>query len=190
MASIMQTKKTTPPFPGSRTIRAVTKADAKELLDIYSYYVTNTAITFEYDVPSVKEFEGRIESITKRYPYICAEEDGKILGYAYAAPFKEREAYKWDVELSIYVERSRRKCGLGRALYSALEEELKKIGIINLYACIGIPNGDDDEYLNHASQKFHEKLGFKTVGTFYNCGKKFGRWYAMIWMEKFIGEHN
>ena len=170
-------------------IRPVTKADATQLLDIYSYYVKNTAITFEYDVPSLEEFENRIESITKKYPYLCVEKDGKILAYAYANTFKPRQAYQWNVELSIYVDKYARKTGLGRALYESLEAELKKQGIINLYACIGVPNEKEDEYLNFNSQKFHEHMGFKTVGTFRNCGKKFDRWYAMIWMEKIIGEH-
>ncbi len=170
-------------------IRPVTNADAAKLLDIYSYYVKNTAITFEYDVPSVEEFESRIKSITQKFPYICVEKDGKILAYAYANTFKPRQAYQWNVELSIYVEKSARKTGLGRALYESLEADLKKLGIINLYACIGVPNETEDEYLNFNSQKFHEHMGFKTVGTFKNCGKKFDRWYAMIWMEKIIGEH-
>ncbi len=170
-------------------IRPVTKADAARLLDIYSYYVTETAITFEYDLPTVKEFEERIESITKKYPYLCVEKDGKILAYAYANTFKPRKAYQWNVEVSIYVDKSAHKQGLGRALYDALEVELKKQGIINVYACIAEPNEKEDEYLNFNSQKFHEHMGYKTVGTFLNCGKKFGRWYAMIWMEKVIGEH-
>ena len=173
----------------NETIRHVTKADAKALLDIYSYYVKNTAITFEYEIPTLEEFEKRIETITQKYPYLCIEKDGRILGYAYASTFKPREAYKWNVELSIYVDRGTVGKGLGRRLYEALEKELKAMGIINLYACIGVPNGEDDEYLTHNSEQFHEHLGFKTVGTFRNCGKKFNRWYAMIWMEKVIGEH-
>lgn len=170
-------------------IRPVEKTDAAGLLEIYSYYVKNTVITFEYEVPTLSEFENRIEKTTKKYPYLCAEKDGKIIGYAYAGVFKDRAAYQWDVELSIYIEKNFHGLGLGRALYEALESELKKQGILNLYACIAIPNDTDDEYLNHNSQHFHEHLGFKTVGTFLNSGKKFDRWYGMIWMEKMIGEH-
>ena len=170
-------------------IRLVKKSDAARLLEIYSYYVEKTVITFEYEVPTVAEFESRIENTLKKYPYLCVEKDGKILAYAYAGVFKDRAAYQWDVELSIYVEKSAHGKGLGRALYEELESELKKQGILNLYACIAIPNDKDDEYLNHNSQNFHEHLGFKTVGTFLNSGKKFGRWYGMVWMEKIIGEH-
>ena len=171
------------------TIRHVTQADTKALLDIYSHYVRKTAITFEYEVPSVEEFEKRIETITQKYPYLCIEKDGRILGYAYASTFKPREAYKWNVELSVYVDKAAIGKGLGRCLYEALEKELKAMGIINLYACIGIPNDEDDEFLTRNSEQFHKHMGFKTVGTFRNCGKKFNRWYAMIWMEKVIGEH-
>lgn len=170
-------------------VRPVVKEDAARLLEIYSYYVKNTAVSYEYDVPSVEEFESRIEHTTQKYPYLCVEKDGKILGYAYAGTFHTRAAYQWDVELSIYVDRCVRKSGLGRCLYHSLEEKLKKIGILNMYACIAVPNKEEDEYLTYNSEKFHEHMGFRKVGTFYNCAKKFNRWYGMIWMEKFIGEH-
>ncbi len=168
-------------------IRNVTKKDVKALLEIYSPYVKNTAISFEYEVPGRKEFLRRIKGITKNYPYLCVEMNSEIFGYAYASAFKERDAYKWSVELSIYVKEGFHGMGLGQALYGALEKELKKMGIVNMYACIGIPTEHDDEYLTHSSEKFHEHLGFKRVGTFINCGKKFDRWYSMIWMEKIIG---
>jgi len=169
------------------SVRNVVENDAKKLLELYAPYVRDTAITFEYDIPSENEFRKRIENITKDYPYLCAEKDGEILGYAYASSFKERAAYKWSVEISIYVKKASQGLGLGRLLYSVLEEELKKRGIVNMYACIAVPTECDDEYLTHNSENFHEHLGFKKVGTFKNCAKKFNRWYSMIWMEKIIG---
>ncbi len=169
------------------SVRNVVADDAKKLLELYAPYVRDTAITFEYDIPSENEFRKRIENIMKDYPYLCAEKDGEILGYAYASSFKERAAYKWSVEISIYVKKASQGLGLGRLLYAALEEELKKRGIVNMYACIAVPTECDDEYLTHNSENFHEHLGFKKVGTFKNCAKKFNRWYSMIWMEKIIG---
>ena len=167
-------------------IRAVTPDDACRLLEIYSYYVKNTAISFEYEVPSLEEFRGRIASISKKHPYICAISDGTIIGYAYAGVFHEREAYKHSVELSVYVDLERRRGGCGRALYAALEERLKAQGIKNLYACIAVPPKKADEYLTFDSMKFHKKMGFKLAGHFHACGTKFGRWYDMVYMEKIL----
>ena len=172
----------------SYKIRTVTPDDAERLLSIYEPYVLNTAITFEYEVPSLEEFRERISHTLEKYPYLCIEEDGKILGYAYAGSFKERAAYQWSVELSIYLDKDSHGQGLGRALYASLESELKKMGIVNLYACIAYPE-KDDEYLTNNSVDFHSHLGFKKVGDFKKCASKFGRWYHMTWMEKIIGEH-
>ena len=102
--------------------------------------------------------------------------------------FNERAAYDWCCELSIYLDHHAQRQGLGRQLYAALETKLKKMGITNCYACIAYPQ-QEDTYLNDHSARFHEHLGFQTVGYFHQCGYKFGRWYDMIWMEKMIGEH-
>ncbi|KIR01924.1 Phosphinothricin N-acetyltransferase [Lachnospiraceae bacterium TWA4] len=169
-------------------IRDATIKDVPRLLEIYSYYVTDTAITFEYEIPSPAEFERRMKEITTRYPYLVIEEEGKIMGYAYARPFVGRKAYDWSCELTIYLDYQAKKRGYGRKLYERLELELKNMGILNLYSCIGYPQVED-EYLDNNSVNFHEHLGFKIVGTFYKCGYKFGRWYHMVWMEKLIGEH-
>lgn len=168
-------------------IRMATANDAEALLNIYGYYVKNTAISFEYDVPTVEEFRERICKTLKRYPYLVIEKEGQIMGYAYAGPFKERAAYDWSVELTIYLAYDVTGKGLGRMLYEALEKELKARGFLNLYACIGYPI-EEDEYLTKNSAQFHAHLGFKTVGEFHKCGYKFGRWYNMIWMEKIINE--
>lgn len=169
-------------------IRNVFPEDARQLLDIYAYYVEKTAITFEYGVPSVEEFRERICRTLTRYPYLAAEENGRLLGYAYAGPFVGREAYDWSCELTIYLEHTWVKKGIGKALYAALENELKRMGILNLYACIGLPE-TEDEYLTRNSADFHAHMGFVEAGRFRKCGYKFGRWYDMIWMEKMLGEH-
>ena len=169
-------------------IRSATVKDAEALLNIYAYYVKNTAITFEYDVPTLEEFQKRITNTLKKYPYLVIEKEGMILGYAYAGVFKDRAAYDWSAETTIYLKYDAVKCGLGRMLYEALEEEMKTRGFLNLYACIGYPI-EEDEYLTKNSAQFHAHLGYRFVGEFYQCGYKFGRWYNMIWMEKLIGEH-
>ena len=169
-------------------IRKATIDDAERLLEIYAYYVKNTAISFEYDVPSLEEFRNRIGGTLKKYPYLVLEDDGIIQGYAYAGAFVGRAAYDRSCELTIYLEKKKKRRGYGRALYEALEQALKNMGILNLYACIGDPVAED-EYLTRNSEQFHRHLGFSKVGTFHKCGYKFNRWYNMIWMEKIIGEH-
>lgn len=170
------------------TIRPVTVNDAEDLLAIYRYYVERTAISFEYDVPTVEEFRGRIAHIIEKYPYFAAVRDGRIIGYAYAHPFVGRAAYDWSAELTIYIDRDCRHSGAGRVLYEALEQALHRMGVLNLYACIGHTD-TEDAYLTNNSEQFHAHMGFATVGLFQKCGYKFGQWYDMIWMEKIIGEH-
>lgn len=169
-------------------LRTACEEDAEALLDIYAPYVEHTAVSFEYEVPSVEEFRERIRRIRERYPYLLAESGGEILGYAYASPFHERRAYDWAAETSIYLRRDRRRQGLGRRLYEALEEILRMQGITDLYACIACPEGEDP-YLNGDSILFHQRMGFQTMGRFPSCGYKFHRWYHMVWMAKNIGEH-
>ena len=166
-------------------IRSVKLEDAERLLEIYSYYVENTAISFEYVTPSLEEFRERITTITKKYPYLVLEEEGVIMGYSYAGVFKGRAAYDHCCETTIYLDRDSKGKGYGRALYEALENALKEIGIKNLYACIGDPE-TEDEYLTKNSEHFHSHMGYTKVGEFHKCGYKFGRWYNMIWMEKMI----
>ena len=169
-------------------IRSATVEDTAEILKIYSYYIENTAITFEYDVPTVEEFSERIAKTLKKYPYLVAVIDDQIVGYAYAAPLKTRAAYARSVELSIYIERGLRGKGVGSKLFNAIVNELSNMGIINLYSCVTYVEVED-EYLSHASVEFHNHLGFKQVGHFHKCGYKFNRWYDVVWFEKIIGEH-
>lgn len=169
-------------------IRNADLEDAERILNIFTYYVENTAIAFEYDAPPLSKFQNRMRTIIERYPYLVAEKNGMVQGYAYAAPFVGRAAYGWSCELTIYLDPAAQKCGLGRALYETIEQRLREMGILNLYACIGDPEVPD-EYLTKNSEGFHAHMGFSKVGEFHKCGYKFGRWYNMIWMEKVIGEH-
>ena len=169
-------------------VREARVSDAEALCEIYAYYVTNTAITFETEVPSVAEFTDRICSIQAWYPYLVAECNGQILGYAYAHRYHERAAFAWDVEVSIYIHQEARRGGLGRILYEALEAALKKQGVVNCYALVAEPETEDD-YLTFDSLKFHQKMGYHIAGTQHYSGYKFDRWYHMTTLEKFLGEH-
>lgn len=170
-------------------IRSATQEDAAEILYIYSYYIENTAITMEYEVPTVEQFQNRIRKTLENYPYLVAEQDGKIIGYAYAGRFHERAAFYRSAEVSIYLDKAVHKSGLGRKLYEELESRLKTLGMLNIYASIAYTD-NEDEYLNNNSTYFHAHMGYKQVARFNLCAYKFNRWYDLIWMEKFLGEHN
>ena len=169
-------------------IRIAEPEDAVALLAVYAPYVEETAITFEYSVPSVGEFQERIRNTLQQYPYLVAEDEKGILGYAYAGRFQSRAAYDWAVETSIYIRKDQKGRGLGRRLYHALEEGLKEQGILNVNACIAC-TATKDAHLTNDSIYFHEHMGYRLVGTFYQCGYKFQHWYDMVWMERMIGEH-
>lgn len=169
-------------------IRTAALQDAQKILDIYAYYVKNTGITFEYEVPSLSEFKGRMEMTLRKYPYIVAEKGNEILGYAYTGAFVGRQAYDWSAETTIYLMKDKQKMGLGRLLYQSLEDISRAQNILNLNACIGYPE-EEDGYLTKNSAQFHAHMGYTRVGEFHKCGYKFGRWYNMIWMEKLLGEH-
>ena len=162
--------------------------DVEALLAIYAPYVEETAITFEYEVPSVQAFSRRIANTLKGFPYLVLEDAEAIQGYAYAGPFKGRAAYDWAVETTIYIRQGAHGKGYGKKLYTALEDQLKLRHFLNAYACIAYSE-KEDETLTHASPLFHEHMGYTLCGTFHQCGYKFGRWYDMIWMEKHLGEH-
>ena len=169
-------------------IRIADETDAGKLLEIYAPYVERTAITFEYTVPSLEEFQGRIRETLQKYPYVAAEKDGEILGYAYTGPLVKRAACNWAAETSIYLKENRRQMGIGRKLYEALEEISKSQNILNLNACIACPQ-KEDAYLTRNSVQFHEHMGYRFVGEFHQCGYKFGTWYNLVWMEKNLGDH-
>ncbi|MDO4492371.1 MAG: GNAT family N-acetyltransferase [Clostridia bacterium] len=168
-------------------IRYATPADAGKLLAIYAPYVVHTAITFEYDVPSVTEFRDRIETTLKDWPYLVVEDDaGEPAGYCYVHSYRPRKAYERSVETSIYVRRDAHGAGYGRMLYESLEKELKAKGIRNLVAVIGTTRDPEDPYLTNASVYFHEKMGYTHCGTVPDIGFKFGRWYDSTTMQKII----
>ncbi len=157
-------------------------SDAEELVKIYATYVTDTAITFEYDVPSVCEFRNRIEHISAQYPYIVCLYKDKIVGYAYAHRYAERAAFQWDVELSIYLNIDYKNLGIGKLLYNKVIEVVKLQNVQNIYACITSDN--------EKSLKFHKKLGFKFIGIFKDTGYKFSKWYDLIWLGIRTGDKN
>ena len=171
------------------TFRIAKVEDASRILEIYAYYVENTAVSYEYDVPSLEEFMERIRNILVKYPYIVAEEDGRIVGYIYASRFAQRAAYGWAAGTSIYIDREYHRRGIGKLLYEKLEAILKLQNITNLYAGAADPMEEEDPYLTRNSEHFHEAIGYKPVARYHGCGSKFGRWYNLLWMEKIINEH-
>lgn len=169
-------------------LRTARPSDAAGLLAIYAPYVEATAISFETVVPSLEEFKQRMLNKLPRYPYIVAERGGELLGYAYLSPFVGRAAYDRAAETTIYLRPDCRRMGIGKLLYTALEDIAREQGIINLEACIGWTD-TPDEHLTNNSAEFHAHLGYRMVGRFNKCGRKFGRWYDMVWMEKLLCVH-
>lgn len=162
-------------------LRPATGADAQAILAIYAPYVRETAITFEYETPTIAQFRARIEQTIGAYPYLVAEGQSGIVGYALAGPFRERAAYAWCAETTVYVAPSVHRTGVGRILYETLLDILTRQGVKNAYACITWPN--------EASIAFHQALGFKPVARLSRCGYKLDQWWDSVWMEKFLGGH-
>ncbi len=166
-------------------LRLATPADAAELLKIYAPFVESedrnlSDVSFEYVLPSVEEFAGRIKDIAASYPYIVCEREGKLIGYVYAHPYIQRAAYQWGAEVTIYLAPEGQGVGLGRVMYTALENLLRLQGVKTLYSCITASN--------EHSVEMHEALGYKIIGTFNKTGFKHGHWLDMVWMEKRIAE--
>ena len=159
-------------------IRPAVDRDIPEILAIYAPYVENSTATFEYDVPCLKTFTQRFYTYTAQFPWLVYEEDGVILGYAYASAPYERAAFRWCAEPSVYLRPEARGKGIARKLYTVLEAILEKQGYHVLYALITSENT--------ASVRFHEKMGYQIKGDFPNCGYKFNRWLGLYWMEKRI----
>ncbi|QUA53256.1 GNAT family N-acetyltransferase [Aristaeella lactis] len=164
-------------------IRDVQEEDAERLAEIYAYYVRNTAVSFEYTAPSVSEFRERICKIKAKYPYLVCERQGKVIGYAYAGRYSPREAYQWTATTSIYIDHECRRQGAGSLLYRELEGRLRDQGIVNLLAGVGYCE-KEDEYLSHDSYKYHLKEGYTLVAQMKGVGKKFDRWYDLLWLQK------
>ena len=157
-------------------IRVAEERDVPAILEIYAPYILTTTATFEYTVPSQEEFLARFRGITAQFPWLVWEEDGQILGYAYASPPYTRAAYAWCAEPSVYLLPQAQRRGIGRQLYDALEKILKLQGYQVLYALI--------TQENEGSFQFHQRMGYQFSVLFPNCGFKFGRWLGLIWMEK------
>ncbi|HEX6914306.1 MAG TPA: GNAT family N-acetyltransferase [Chitinophagaceae bacterium] len=162
-------------------IRPVTLDDAASVLAIYQPYVEHTAATFETEVPSLKDFEARILHYSASYPWLVAVQSNEIVGYAYASRHRERAAYQWCVESSVYVNEANHGSGIAGALYNELFGGLRQLGYINVYAGITLPNPK--------SYAFHSKMGFEPVGVYRNIGYKLGRWHDVAWLTKTLNPH-
>ena len=162
-------------------IRFAKESDLPAILDIYGPYVLNTAISFEYSVPSLESFTERFRGITAQFPWLVYEEGGNILGYAYGSLPFGREAYRWVAASSIYLAPEAQGKGIGRKLYTALEDLLTKQGYRKTYAIITSDNP--------GSRRFHEQVGFRFLCEFSDCGVKFGKLYSVVWMEKVLNSN-
>ncbi len=160
-------------------IRPVTLDDAADISAIYAYYVNHTVVTFEEEAPDAAEMARRIEATVAGYPWLVAEQDGALVGYAYGRTYHTRAAYRWTCETGIYLARDRRSKGTGRALYTALLDRLAQGGFVTAIAAISVPNDE--------STRFHEALGFMEVGRFAGVGFKQGAWQDVgYWQRDFV----
>ncbi len=162
-------------------IRTATDSDAESILEIYAPYIENTSYTFETEVPTIDSFKERIISYLQNWPWLVYEIDGIVAGYAYGSKHRERIAYQWSVESSVYIHDDFQRTGIARALYTALIDILKLQGFRNLYAVINLPNDK--------SVAFHEKLGFEYFATYKNVGYKLGKWKNVGWWQLQLNEY-
>lgn len=161
-------------------LRLADPEDAPAIRAIYEPYVRETSITFEESVPSVAEVRERIEAKQPAYPWLVCELDGEVVGYAYAGPLRERAAYRWVVETSVYVDRAAEGQGVGRAVYSALLDALELQRYLDAYAVITVPNP--------RSTDFHERMGFERVVGFPAMGYKHDAWADVEWWRYPLAE--
>ena len=162
-------------------IRIADKNDCKDILRIYEFYVLNTAITFEYEVPSLSEMENRMKNIQLKYPYLVAEIENKVVGYAYASDFRYKAAYQWSPESTIYLDKEFHGKGIGKKLYQKLFEVLKLQGYYNVFGGVALPN--------ESSIALHQHLGFKEIGVYENIGYKFDKWHSTKWFQLVLKPH-
>ncbi len=156
-------------------IRLATTADAEQVLAIYAPAVKTTVISFELEPPSIDEMRRRIDETLAVLPWLICEDQGQIVGYAYASSHRARAAYQWSVDVSVYVHEQARRMGVGRALYTSLLRILALQGFYNVYAGITLPNP--------ASVRLHESLGFEPLGVYRGVGYKFGAWHDVGWWQ-------
>ena len=159
-------------------IREVNKSDAAGICEIYNYYIKNSVITFEEDDVDEKEVIRRIEEVTLKYPWFVCDEKGIVTGYAYAAKWKERSAYRYSAETTVYVHKDHYGKGIGSKLMLNLIDDVEKKNIHYLVAGIVLPN--------QASIALHEKMGFKKCGLLKEVGFKFGKWIDVGYWEKIL----
>lgn len=158
-------------------VRAAVEADAAAVQAIYAPIVRDTAISFELEPPSIAEVEGRIRTTLVSFPWLVAEDsDGAVVGYAYASRHRERAAYAWSVDVSVYIGDRRRGQGFGRALYQSLLSALAHQGYVSAFAGIALPNA--------ASVGLHEAVGFVRIGVFSHVGYKHGQWHDVGWWQR------
>jgi phosphinothricin acetyltransferase len=158
-----------------KKIRRITPDDAQAVADIYAPFISDSATSFEAVAPDAAEIRKRISEITPSYPWLVFEANGNVLGYAYASQHRSRHAYRWSTDVSVYIHQSVRNQRVGRALYTALFELLRRQGYFNAYAGITLPNP--------GSVRLHESMGFATVGVYSRVGFKFGRWHDVLWLQ-------
>jgi phosphinothricin acetyltransferase len=156
-------------------IRRAERSDAEAIRRIYEPYVSVKATSFEAVAPDREEMERRLLAFQDRFPWIVCEEHGEVVGYAYASPHHERQAYQWSVNVSVYLDARAHRRGIGRALYLALFDLLRRQRFVNAYGGITLPNP--------ASVGLHESLGFIPVGVYAGVGFKFGRWHDVMWLH-------
>ncbi|WP_254521961.1 GNAT family N-acetyltransferase [Natrinema caseinilyticum] len=161
-------------------IRVAAPTDAAAVRTIYAPFCESTAVTFEETPPPETELADRIESTLERHPWLVCEGDGEVVGYAYAGPLRERRAYDWIVELSVYVADATRRSGIGRALYESLFAVLERQGIRDAYAVTTVPNPE--------TERFHEALGFDRLVEFPSMGHTEGEWWDVAWWRRPIAE--
>jgi phosphinothricin acetyltransferase len=162
-------------------IRIATGDDAAPILDIYAPYIANTSYTFETEIPSIDSFRERIITYLQTWPWLVCEINGIVAGYAYASKHRERIAYQWSTECSVYIHDDFQRAGVAMALYTALIDILKYQDFRNLYAVINLPNDK--------SVRFHEKMSFKYFATYENVGYKLGRWKNVGWWQLKLNEY-
>ncbi len=163
-----------------QVIRTVTENDAERMAEIYAPFVTDTSISFEIEPPTAEQFRERIRSTLIRFPWLVTEVDGRIAAYAYATRHRERAAYQWSVDVSVYVDPAYHRRGIGAALYRRLFEIVRAQGYYNAYAGVALPN--------EASVSIHESLGFQLIGTYRHTGYKFGKWHDVAWFQLTLRE--
>lgn len=160
-------------------VRDATTDDAAACAAIYAPYVTDTAISFEYEPPSPEQMAERIEASSSTHAWLVLEDEGRIVGYAYGTPFRTRTAYRFSCEVSVYVEMGRRRTGAGKALYGALLPCLAGRGFHLALAGMTMPND--------ASVGLHRAMGFEPVGTYREVGFKHDAWHDVAWVQRRLG---